>query len=322
MKRSWRLVLTIGISAVFVLVVGASVDVRQTKKALDSGNYAYIPLAVLLSLVTNVLRSYRWKYVINPLQSVGVLSLFSGVAVGYMANNILPARLGEVVRSYYLGKKEGLSKSSTLATIVIERLFDGLTLLIFLALISLFFSFPDWVKAVGWASATTLMAFSGVLGVLVVKRKPTLGLVERVTAWLPGPITERVHDLAGSFLTGLAILNHGRDTLLALTFSVLAWIVEAGTYYVVGLCFDFHLPVHGAMIAVAIVNFGILLPAAPGYVGTFEFFCVSALGLSAIEKSVALSYALVLHAVLVVPITLIGMVYFFKDQVSLTEMRA
>jgi uncharacterized protein (TIRG00374 family) len=322
MKRSWRLLLTIGISAVFVLVVGSSVDVRQTKKALGSANYAYIPLAVLLSLVTNVLRSYRWKHVLNPLQRVGVLSLFSGVAVGYMANNVLPARLGEVVRSYYLGKKEGLSKSSTLATIVIERLFDGLTLLIFLALISLFLSFPDWVKAVGWATATILVAFLGVLGVLVVKRKSTLGLVERVTAWLPGPITERVHDLTGSFLTGLAILNHGRDALLALTFSVLAWIVEAGTYYVVSLCFDFHLPVHGAMIAVAIVNFGILLPAAPGYVGTFEFFCVSALGLVAIEKSVALSYALVLHAVLVVPITLIGMVYFFKDQVSLTEMRA
>jgi len=322
MKRSWRLLLTLGISALFVLVVGSSVDFRETRKALDSGNYAYIPLAVLLSLLTNILRSYRWKYVLNPLQRVSVQRLFSGVAVGYMANNVLPARLGEVVRSYYLGKKEGLSKSSVLATIVVERLFDGLTLLIFLALISLFFNFPDWVKAVGWLTAAVLIAFSAVLGVLVVKRESTLGLVERVTAWLPGPVAERVHDLTGSFLTGLAILNHVRDTLLVLTFSVLGWIVEAGTYYVVGLCFDFHLPVYGAMIAVAIVNFGILLPAAPGYIGTFEFFSVSALGLVAIDKSVALSYALVLHAVLIVPITLIGMVYFLKDQVSLTEMRA
>jgi len=205
---------------------------------------------------------------------------------------------------------------------VIERLFDGFTLLMFLALISMFFTFPDWVRTVGWVTATILIALAGVLGVSVVQRDLTLGLVGRITAWIPVHVAERVHDVTGSFLTGLAILNHKRDTLLAFAFSVLGWIVEAGTYYVVGLCFDFHLPVYVAMLAVAIVNFGILLPAAPGYIGTFEFFCVGALGLVAIEKSEALSYALVLHAVLVVPITLIGMVYFFKDQVSLAEMKA
>ena len=100
------------------------------------------------------------------------------------------------------------------------------------------------------------------------------------------------------------------------------WTVEAGTYYVVSLCFDFHLPVYVAFVTLAIVNFGTLIPAGPGYVGTFEFFCVSALSLVSVDKSVALSYALVLHAVLVIPITVIGMMYFVKDHVSLAEMRA
>jgi uncharacterized protein (TIRG00374 family) len=321
-RKRWQFLLTAGVSAIFVLVVVWSVDIRQTRDALRAANYAYIPPAVLLSLLTNILRSYRWKYVLNPLRRIGVLSLFSGVAVGYMANNLLPARLGEVVRAYYLGKKEGVSKSSTLATIVIERLFDGLTLLGFLALILTFFTFPDWVKAVGWVTAAILFALAGVLGALVVQTGLTLRLVQRTTTWVPAHVAGRIHDLTGSFLTGLLILRHRRDTLLAFLFSVLGWIVEAGTYHIVGLCFDFHLPLSAAMVAVAIVNFGILLPAAPGYVGTFEFFCVSALSVVPIEKSEALSYALVLHAVLVVPITLIGMVYFFRDQVSLAEMKA
>jgi uncharacterized protein (TIRG00374 family) len=317
MKKSGRLVLTLAVSALFLLAVLWNVDVRQTKEALKTANYAYVPLAVLLSLVTNILRSYRWKYVLNPIRPIGILSLFSGVAVGYMANNVLPARLGEVVRSYFLGKKEGLSTSSTLATIVIERLFDGFTLLLFLTLISLLFTFPDWIKKVGWVAAAILVAFSVFLAFLVVKKNVTLELVRRSTAWVPAHVADRVHGLAGSFLTGLAILNHRRDTLLAFAFSVLAWTVEAGTYYVVSLCFGFHLPIYVAIVTVVIVNFGILLPAAPGYIGTFEFFCISALDLASVEKSVALSYAVVLHVVLVVPITVIGMMYFVKDHVSL-----
>jgi glycosyltransferase 2 family protein len=320
-KRGWQLVLTIGLSAAFVFIVVWSVNLRQTMDALRGANYAYIPLAVLCSLFTNVLRSYRWKYVLNPLRRIGVRRLFSGVAVGYMANNILPARLGEIVRSYYLGKKEGLSKSSTLATVVIERLFDGLTLLGFLALISTFLTFPDWVTTAGVVAAALFFVLAAVLAASVARRDLTLTLVRRLTSSLPTRIAQRLHDLIGSFLTGLLILRHWRDAVLAFVFSVLGWIVEAATYYVVGLCFDFHLTITAAMVTVAIVNFGILLPAAPGYVGTFEFFCVSALSLVFVERSEALSYALVLHGVLVIPITVIGMVCFFKDQMSLAEIK-
>jgi len=321
MKTKWCL-LSVGISGLFLLAIFWQVNIQEIKEALKTADYAYVPLAVLLNLLTNILRSYRWKYVLNPLRSIGIASVFSGVAIGYMANNVLPARLGELIRSYFLGQKEGLSKSSTLATIVVERLFDGVTLLLFLTFISLFFPFPDWIKKVGWFATAICVAFSVFLAFLVLKKNLTLELVTWSTAWVPAHVARRVHGLAGSFLTGLAILNHRRDAILAFAFSVLVWTVEAGTYYVVSLCFDFHLPVYVAFVTLAIVNFGTLIPAGPGYVGTFEFFCVSALSLVSVDKSVALSYALVLHAVLVIPITVIGLMYFVKDHVSLAEMRA
>ena len=124
MKTKWHL-LSVGISGLFLLAILWQVNIQQIKEALKTADYAYVPLAVLLTLLTNILRSYRWKYLLNPIRPIGIVSVFSGVAIGYMANNVLPARLGELVRSYFLGQKEGLSKSSTLATIVVERLLDG-----------------------------------------------------------------------------------------------------------------------------------------------------------------------------------------------------
>ena len=321
MKTKWHL-LSIVISGLFLLAIFWQVNIEQLKEALSTADYAYVPLAVLLTLLTNILRSYRWKYLLNPIRPIGIASVFSGVAIGSMANNVLPARLGELVRSYFLGQKEDLSKSSTLATIVVERLFDGFTLLIFLAFVSLFFPFPDWLKKVGWVATAICVAFSVFLAFLALKKHLALELITWSTAWVPAHLARRVHGLADSFLTGLAILSHRRDAILALVFSVLVWTVEAGTYYVLSSCFGFHLPVYVALVSVAIVQFGTLIPAAPGYVGTFEFFCVSALSLVSVDKSVALSYALVLHAVLVVPITVIGMIYFIKGHVSLAEMKA
>ncbi|MGE5860824.1 MAG: lysylphosphatidylglycerol synthase transmembrane domain-containing protein, partial [Ignavibacteria bacterium] len=119
MKINIKLWISIIISMVFVVLIFYEVDFNKTEQALRDADYIYLPFAVVLSIVTNILRTYRWKYVINPIKKISTHSLFSGVAIGYMANNLLPARLGEFVRAYMMGKKEGISKSATLATIVL-----------------------------------------------------------------------------------------------------------------------------------------------------------------------------------------------------------
>jgi uncharacterized protein (TIRG00374 family) len=322
LKLNIRFLLSLSISVVFILAILWITDIRQTIDALKMANYTYVPIAIVLSLLTNILRSYRWKYVLNPVRSISIQSLFSGVAIGYMANNLLPARLGEIVRSYLIGKKEGISKSATLATIVVERLFDGVTLLLFLVLISVFFTIPLWVRQVGLLAATCLIAVSAFLILLLFKKRIGIRVVQASVSFISPDLTHRAHRLLECFLDGLEVVKHKKDAMLALVFSILAWVVEAGTYYVVSLSFDLHLPLYVAVVTVAIVNFGILLPAAPGYLGTFEFFCISALSLISIEKSVALSFALLLHAVLVLPITVGGIIYFMKEQFTLAELKA
>jgi uncharacterized protein (TIRG00374 family) len=319
-KSSTRLWMSILVSAFFIVLTLYKVDFHKTGEALETANYIYLPLGVMLSLLTNIFRSYRWKYVLNPIQKISIPSVFSVVSIGYMANNILPARLGELVRAYIMSKKEGISKSTTLATIVVERIFDGLTLLFFLILISLFFPLPLWIKRVGFAATVFFLSLSVFLLILMFKKTIGIRLVERGVSLFSSYIAQRASRLMDSFLSGLVIINHKKDILMVFLFSVIAWLVEATTYYVIGLSFGIDLPLYVPVLTVVIVNLGIMIPSAPGYVGTFEFFCISVFGIFSVEKSIALSFAIVLHAVLFIPITIVGMIYFWKENLSFAEI--
>jgi uncharacterized protein (TIRG00374 family) len=320
MKKNSKLWISIIISAFFLFLIFHKVDFHKTKEVLETGNYIYLLLGVALSLITNIIRSYRWKFVLDPIQKISIPSVFSGVAIGYMANNLLPARLGEFVRAYIIGKKEGISKSSTLATIVVERIFDGLTLLFFLVLISLVFSMPLWVKRAGFIAAVFFLSLSAFLIILMFNKGIGVRLVERALGFFSSRLGDRIGHLLDYFLSGLAIVNRKKDIAIVFLFSVIVWLVEATTYYVVGLSFNINLPLYVSILTVVIVNLGITIPSAPGYIGTFEFFCISALALFSVEESVALSFAIVLHAVLFVPITVIGLICFWKDNLSVSEI--
>jgi uncharacterized protein (TIRG00374 family) len=320
MKVNIKLWISIIISMVFVVLIFYEVDFNKTEQALRDADYIYLPFAVVLSIVTNILRTYRWKYVINPIKKISTHSLFSGVAIGYMANNLLPARLGEFVRAYMMGKKEGISKSATLATIVLERILDGLALLFFLGIIAVLFSLPLWIKQAGIAAGAFFLFLSAFLILLLVKRTQGVQLIERFAGFFSAKLAKEAKRLLNLFLEGLAVVNHGKNIFMAFVFSVIIWLVEASTYYIVGLSFGINLPVYVSLLVVVIVNIGILIPSAPGYIGAFEFFCISALAIFSIEQSVALSYAIVLHAVLFIPITAIGIFYFGKENLKFAEV--
>jgi glycosyltransferase 2 family protein len=320
MKIKGKLWISIIFSLFFVALIFNHVDFDKMKEALEKANYMYLPLAVALSLVTNIFRTYRWKYIINPIKKISTQSSFSGVAIGYMANNLLPARLGEFVRAYIMGKKEGISKSSTLATIVLERISDGLALLFFLGVISVLFSLPLWIKQAGIAAGAFFLLLSAFLFLLKTKKTKGVQVVERFVGLFSAKLAKEAGRLLNLFLTGLVVLNHKKNILIVFLFSIIAWLVEAFTYYTVSLSFGINLPIYVSLLVVVIVNIGILIPSAPGYVGAFEFFCVSALAIFSTDQNVALSFAIVLHAVLFIPITAIGIFYFWKENLSFTDV--
>jgi glycosyltransferase 2 family protein len=321
MFRSVRVWLGIVVSALFLYLAGTRVDLAKTQEALRSADYGYLPFAVLLTFLTNWLRAYRWKWMLNPIRNVAVLRLFSGVAIGYMTNNLLPARLGEIARAYIVGKREGISRSSTLATIVVERIFDGVTLLFFLGSMSFAFSFPLWVQRVGMISGVFFFSVLGGLYLVMMKKSLRTWVNGWVLWWVPVSIADRVQKLAGSFLAGLVVLRRRRDIVLIFFCSVMIWLVEAFTYYIVALAFALEIPFYVAVLAVVIVNLGSLIPAGPGSIGTFEFFCMYVLTLFAIQSDVALSFAIVIHAVVFLPITIVGIFCFWRENLGWSEIR-
>jgi uncharacterized protein (TIRG00374 family) len=321
MKINGKLWISIIISLFFIILIAYKVDFNKTKEALRTADYMYIPLAVALSLVTNIFRTYRWKYIINPIKKISTHSLFSGVAIGYMANNLLPARLGELVRAYIIGKKEGISKTSTFATIFLERIFDGLALLFFLGIISLLFPLPLWVKQAGIGAAAFFLLLSAFLILFIVKKYKAIILTESFVGIFSSKLAKKAGLLLNQFLTGLVVINLKKNVHIIFLYSIIVWLSEATTYYVISQSFGISLPIYVSLLVVVIVNIGILIPSAPGYVGTFEFFCISSLALFSVEESVALSFAIVLHAVLFIPITAIGIIYFLKENVNFADVK-
>src|SRR5689334_5942605 len=138
MLRNWRLWLGLAISVVFIALAVRGQNLGQVRRALGEADYRYLPFALVLYFAGVGVRALRWQALLAPVRRLPVRTLFPVVVIGYMANNILPWRIGEFVRGYVLREREGIPTSASLATIAVERIFDGLTMLAFLLVASLF----------------------------------------------------------------------------------------------------------------------------------------------------------------------------------------
>lgn len=255
-----------------------------------------------------------------------------------MANNLLPVRLGEVVRSYYVGQREGVSKSAALATIVVERVFDGVTLLFFLVVVSIFLPVAGLVQdlardiGVPWQLLVvgTTLPFVLVLGFLtLVAYRPWLLLrwIGALTRRLPGRVGANVMGLAELFITGLGILRQPRRLAALFLLSLPVWLMEVAMYYVIGFSFDLPSPLGGvgamaaAMLAVtATANLAVSLPSSQGGIGPFELFAAATLVVLGVQGEIAAAYAVALHVALLVPVTLLGLLFLWMERDSLVGL--
>jgi uncharacterized protein (TIRG00374 family) len=266
------------------------------------------------------LTAIRWQVLLRPAKRIGTHRLFAVTLIGFMANNVLPARLGEFVRAYALGRTEALASSLSFATIVVERVFDGFTLLLFLVIGLSFLDPQPWLL---WSAAAAGALYLAALGVLLGLRRPGgAALSARLVGWLPAGLRVRVSGLLASFTLGLQVFDDPRALLTVAGLSLLIWLINVAGIQAMFATFALDLPVHAAMLAQAVIAVAIVLPSAPGYVGTFQVATVAALALFAVPEATALSLSLVYHAVNYVPITVAGLVYLSAMNLTLGELRA
>jgi uncharacterized protein (TIRG00374 family) len=273
-------------------------------------------------------RAVRWAILLRPLsEAVTSRALFPTVIVGYMANNVLPLRTGELVRSYLVSRQYNVRKTSVLATIAVERIFDGFTMLAFMLVATLFVSFTSELQHLA------ILAFIVFTVLLIGLFLLTLGgsLFDRLLQLILGPMPTRVADtverLTESFLGGLGVLKRRRDLAMVATFSLLAWLCEAAMYFLIAQGFA---PVvrdamtfGAALMTTGVANMATLIPSSPGYIGQFEFGVRLVLhGALGVPEAQALAYAILVHAALYFPITIWGIIEWFRQELSFKQIQA
>jgi uncharacterized protein (TIRG00374 family) len=312
------------VTIVFIGLLIWKTDVRELITALAEANYVWIVPAIATTLTSYALRTGRWERILRPIRSLPFRTLLPIVYIGFMANNLLPARMGEVVRAYALGRKTGLSKSMGLATILLERLCDGITLLAALGLVAFLFPLPVWGRQTGFvAGAVFLLGAVGAAFVLT-REKLALSLLEKILRPMPFRLGERVLPRLEAFVVGLRVLRNGRAIAEIAAWSLVIWTVETSTYYFVlksvHPTFQVGTPVIAALLLMVTVNLGILVPSAPGYVGAFQAFGVLALSAFGIPTSVALAITIVAHVEQWVIVTGIGLLFVARESLQLGSL--
>ena len=337
MHKSFRFWLAIGISVLFLGIFLSRLDLRDTWEHIGEANYFLLVPAIIVYFGSVYFRTLRWQYLLAPVKKLRVQRLYPVVVVGYMANNILPVRLGEVVRAYYVGERENVSKVSALATIAVERVFDGLTLLFFAAIVGAFLPLAGVLQGladkagVPWVLLALAMSlpFAGVLLFMVAAAMSPpwfVVLLDRTTGMLPGRIRDRVRGLINVFIAGLASLKDPRRLAVVFLLSLPVWLMEALMYYIVAFSFDLQntfglAELAGVILLVtAVSNLATSIPAAGGGVGAFEVAAAATLEVLGADASAAGAYTIVVHAALLLPVTLLGFVFLWAEKVSFGQL--
>jgi uncharacterized protein (TIRG00374 family) len=319
----WKIILGIIISTLFLFFAFRNVDIQELIISFKSADYKFIVPAIALNLLSIGFRSIRWKYLLRPVKEIGIRSLLSAIFIGFMANGVLPVRLGEFIRAYVIGKKENVSKSLSFATIVVARMFDGMTIMFFLVVILLgySYSFPEWIRNSVYIAFFFYFLALGFL--ILLKTRPEVSL--KIAYFLLKPFPEKINQLAtrilNSFITGLGILSSTKNMLIASLYSLLVWIPSGFLVYILAGSFGMELSLSASFLLLVILVIGMMIPSAPASIGTIQYFCVVGLAIFGISKATALSFSIVLHFCTLLPVVLLGFVFLFIDGFSLMELK-
>jgi len=315
--RKWQLWVGVAVSAILVYIALQGLNLGEVWSQLRHANYWWIIPGVAVYFVAVWARTWRWHYMLRSIKRISLVRLFPVVVIGYMGNNVYPFRAGEVIRAYVLRKKEGVSMSASLATIIVERIFDGVTMLFFVFAVLPFIALPGWLRSI---VVTGSILFFGVLGLFfVIAASPKRS--QRVYRWLidrliPARFRIRLGSILDRFMEGLHSLRSGKDLLMIFVTSVAIWLTETVKYWFVMHGFPFAVPFYVLMLMTAVVNLATTLPSSPGYVGTFDAPGIEVLRGFGVAPSLAAGYTLVLHAALWLPITLLGFFYMARESVT------
>jgi uncharacterized protein (TIRG00374 family) len=293
------------------------------------------PLLLLATVVTATLtfplRAVRWQLILRDASGgrFPLVPLWHAVAVGFMANNLLPARAGEVARAYIAGRQLPVRFTTALASVAVERMLDGLVMVGLMAIAIAAPAFPSQATVFGAplsrvATGGALLFGAALLVALVVVHRPvpSLTLLDRVARRvLSQRLALRVGRVGEGLVAGLAVLKNPGRFGAVVAWSLVLWLVNAVAFALCFKAFALPVPMSGALLLQGIIGFGVAVPSSPGFFGVFEAATRVTLGIYGIDATRAVSYAVAYHLTTFLPITLLGLWSLSVTHVRIGDLR-
>ena len=321
--KKWQFWFGVLISILFIWLAVRGLRLEEFWGAVKQANYVWLIPGIGVYFVGVWVRAWRWHYLLKPIKEIPTATMFPITTIGYMGNNIYPARAGEVLRAVILKRKEGVSVSASLATIIVERIFDGVVMLAFV-----FVNLSELTKLTGSSGFVGNIQQVAVIGTGVFLSALAVFLLAamfphttmKVGLWfirfLPQRFHTRLISLSTRFLDGLASLRSPLNVLMVFFTSVIIWLLETGKYWFVMHAFNFNVSFFALMLMNGIVNLATTIPSAPGYIGTFDAPGIAVLTAYGVNQATAAGYTLTLHVALWLPITLLGAYFLTREGIQ------
>jgi uncharacterized protein (TIRG00374 family) len=319
-------VLAVGLVAVFL----RSADLTRVGQAIGTARLDLIAAAVGLTLLTYVLRTERWQYLLEPLGPTRFGVAFRTTVIGFAASSVLPARAGEVLRPYLLARREGLSATATFATIIVERILDLVAVLVLLAAYLILFdpgmasrdsSLYAAIRVGGLVMAPVAVASMALMFALAGHPAWLRVWLARADAVLPARFAGWLARVVTMFAQGFGVLRRPERLLASLAWSIVLWLVICGETWAVARAFHIEMPFVGSWLMLALLVVGVAVPT-PGAVGGYhEAFRLGATAFFGADNDAAVGAAILLHATSYVPVTVLGLWFALRDGLNLQGIK-
>jgi uncharacterized protein (TIRG00374 family) len=309
----------IAISLIFLVLALQGINLKALGAALRQANYLWLLPAIAITLAILAVKGVRWQLLFRPEHRLPFAPVFAALSAGYLASNVLPARLGEVVRVVLLVSEEPVGVARTVSTIVVERLLDVLSVIIILVLLLPFVTLPPAMTWTARSLGAVALAGYAVLLLLSFWKERVLGLTRSVLRRIRFLDRPAVYQALGHLIDGFATLR-GRLGLALVALSLLSWFGSVAVGWCVAQAFDMTAPFTAIAFALVVVALGMVVPSSPGYIGVFHYLVTVALAPFGVPKDLALSFAFVWHGLNYVVLSVVGLVALAIHGTSLGQV--
>jgi len=304
----------------------ARIHFPRLQRALARANYLWLLPCLICTILALMIRAYRWKFFFTEYSAIRYQSLWRSVCIGYMANNVLPFRIGEIVRAWFFGRKENRRTSEVFGTIVLERVFDILSILILYVAFVVYFATQesdillDWMVYGAWVMGAVAVAALGVLLALRYWTKLTRKTINWLLKPLPAGFAIKVNHMVDAFVEGLWIFDSWRCIGAAFGMSMIIWIDLAVAYLFVFYAVDIETTLFVSLFLIVALAFAVSIPSAPGFIGTFHFVGAQVLMRMNLSGNIE-AYVLLAHLMAYIPVVILGFFYLSLENISWKEMK-